>query len=86
MLLVYCEGEEEHFTCSHRKKENAKKTLIILKKVVFPHLSVLLYLNEMPIMEVGLGLELGLPYSGYFLGGKIFVVFVVERQTTKLYP
>ena len=24
-----------------------------------------------------------LPYSGYFSGGKIFVVFVVERRTTK---
>ena len=52
-----------------QKKREYKKPLIILKKVVFPHLSVLLYLNEMPIMEVGLGLELGLPYSRYFSGG-----------------
>ena len=27
-----------------------------------------------------------LPYSGYFSGGKIFVVFVVERRTTKFLP
>ena len=25
-------------------------------------------------------------YSWYFLGGKIFMVFVVERQTTKFFP
>ena len=25
-------------------------------------------------------------YSGYFSGGKIFVVFVVERQTTNFLP
>ena len=24
-----------------------------------------------------------LPYSGYFSGGKIFMVFMVERRTTK---
>ena len=27
-----------------------------------------------------------LPYSGYFSGGNIFVVFVVERRTTKFLP
>ena len=27
-----------------------------------------------------------IPYSGYFLGGKIFLVFMVERQTTKFLP
>ena len=27
-----------------------------------------------------------LPYSGYFSGGKIFMVFVVERRTTKFLP
>ena len=26
-----------------------------------------------------------IPYSGYFSGDKIFVVFVVERRTTKFY-
>ena len=26
------------------------------------------------------------PYSGYFLRGKIFMVFVVERRTTKFVP
>jgi len=35
---------------------------------------------------VGLGLELGLLYGGYFSGGKLFVVFVVERRTMKFYP
>ena len=28
----------------------------------------------------------GIPYSGYFSGGKIFVVFVVGQQTTKYLP
>ena len=32
------------------------------------------------------GVVLDIPYSGYFLGGKIFVVFVVERQTTNFLP
>ena len=27
-----------------------------------------------------------IPYSGYFSGGKIFVVFVVERRNTKFLP
>ena len=27
-----------------------------------------------------------IPYSGYFSGDKIFVVFVVEKQTTKYLP
>ena len=27
-----------------------------------------------------------IPYSGYFSGGNNFVVFVVERQTTKYLP
>ena len=27
-----------------------------------------------------------IPYSGYFSGGKIFVVFVAERRTTKFLP
>ena len=27
-----------------------------------------------------------IPYSGFFSGGKIFVVFVVEQQTTKYLP
>ena len=27
-----------------------------------------------------------IPYSGYFSGGNIFVVFVVERRTTKYLP
>ena len=31
-------------------------------------------------------LNLHVLYSGYFSEGKIFVVFVVERQTTKFLP
>ena len=31
-------------------------------------------------------LNQGIPYSRYFSGGKIFVAFVVERQTTKFLP
>ena len=27
-----------------------------------------------------------IPYSGYFSGGKIFVVFMVERRSTKFVP
>ena len=27
-----------------------------------------------------------IPYSGYYSGGKMFMVFVVERQTTKFLP
>ena len=27
-----------------------------------------------------------IPYSGYFSGGKIFVVFLVEKRTTKILP
>ena len=52
----------------------------ILIKSQYPHVS------QLSMQLLGLFASVQIPYSKYFWGGKIFVVFVIERRTTKFSP
>ena len=42
--------------------------------------------EKLSVFGIGYSVCFHVPYSGYFSRGNIFVVFVVERRTTKYLP
>ena len=42
--------------------------------------------EKLSVFGIGYSVCFHVPYSGYFLRGNVFMVFVVERRTTKYLP